>query len=358
MGKIVLSYRREDSRTMTSWLHEKLVERYGKDNVFRDINSIQPTENFRKRIGRALKDCDFVVAVIGPGWRGQTADGQSRIVNNNDWVRVEVETALQLDIPLLPVLVEDAEMPDPEDLPPSLREITEINALPIASGGSRFYEDLDRLFATIDRVLGSEPPAAPQEKALGPAAGAPAASDTVTPTPAPLVDQPAPPPPIQQSAAAPQPSPAPPRTAVQRTSGPRQSMAPASGVGRQALALVQGRSLLTFIVVPGVIMVLLWSYGFKLLQVTVGPPAFVISALLMIGVGVAMRKSGRMRWLEAIIVGAIVGAAIVLALLFVGDLREDELGIAIPVLVGGGLAATVIGFLLGGARRSSPSATR
>lgn len=350
MGKIVLSYRREDSRTMTSWLHEKLVERYGKDNVFRDIDSIQPTENFRKRIGRALKDCDFVVAVIGPGWCGPTADGQSRINNNNDWVRVEIETALQLDIPLLPVLVEDAEMPNPEELPPSLHEITEINALPIASGGSRFYEDLDRLFTTIDRVLGSGPPAASREDVPGPETGATVASDTVTP-PLPAADQPPPPSSIEKGAAAPEPPSAQP---AQRARAPEKPVARAPGVGRQALALVQGRSLLTFIVVPGIVMVLLWTSGLSL----GGPGAFLISALFMIGVGVAMRKSDRMRWFEAVIVGAIVGAAVVVALLFFDDLRQDELGIAIPVLVGGGAVATVAGFLLGGAWRSTPPATQ
>lgn len=184
MGKIVLSYRRDDAKTITNWLHEKLVDRYGRDAIFRDIDSIQPTENFKKRIGRALRECEFVVAVIGPSWLGPSREGPARIHATNDWVRIEIETALQLDLPLLPILVEDARMPEAESLPASLREITEINALPLASGGARFHEDLDRLFAAIDKVIAFVPERAELSKTTPQPSSRPAAHNqqTVTPT--------------------------------------------------------------------------------------------------------------------------------------------------------------------------------
>ena len=349
MAKIVLSYRRDDSGTVTNWLTEKLVERYGREAIFRDIDSIQPTENFRKRIGRALRDCDFVVAIVGPGWVGRCGDdGKARIHADNDWVRVEVETALQLDIPLLPVLVEGAEMPQPDALPASLREMTEINALPISSASSRFYDDLERLFAAIEKVTGAVPAAAtgPASDAPQPAADAP--QPVAAPPPAPPAAAPPPrPAPAPAAAAAAAPSPAP------QSPGPAEAPARKRPVAKpdaeRPYALTEVRTLLQFLVAPSLVMSVFWFYAFLTEGFgDNGLVVFFISVAFMMGLGLLMRNRGRMRAVDAIIVGGVVGVAALVAAFLTGDIRSDqEITLASGILIGGGIATTYAGFLLG-----------
>jgi hypothetical protein len=342
MSKIVLSYRRDDAKTITNWLYEKLIERYGIDTVFRDIDSIQPTENFKKRIGRALKDCDFVVAVVGPNWQGAQSGGQARINAPNDWVRVEVETALQLDIPLLPVLVEDAEMPDPEQLPASLREMTEINALPIASGGARFYDDLNRLFATIEGVAGISP------RAVG-------AADRSAPAPAPV---PAPTPPAPAAPAQTQP---PSQSHAQAASEAVAGISPGSPLDaaahppasetRRGWKPFEARTLLILLLAPAVAMVLFWLWAFETIfngPSDTAPPilVFAASGLFMAGLGFAMKRKARLAFPVAVLFAAAIGLAVFVAVTTTGYLEARDATIGLLVFVVGGAAAAAAGYAI------------
>ncbi len=351
MAKIVLSYRRDDSLTITSWLYEKLVDRYGKESIFRDIDSIQPTENFRKRIGRALRDCDFVVAIVGPGWRGVGADGHARIQSANDWVRVEIETALQLDIPLLPVLVEGAEMPQPDELPASLREITEINALPVSSDTHRFYDDLGRLFAAIDKVTGGPadddaavaaapiPQPVPQEVLPSDMAAPPAEPRTAAVTaPAAAADPPAAP-------AAPRP-PVPPAAAA---SGAAAASRPAATV--PSGGLINGRTALRYVILPGILMSAYWFTAMTM-DVFRGDAEFllfVIPAVGMMVLGASMRQPGGLSPLDAVIAGAVIGLAASLCVIVSGEINpKTESGLVLAILVGGGVGSALAGYFLVG----------
>jgi hypothetical protein len=146
--KVFVSYRRKDASAITGWMYERLSRRYG-GSVFRDIDSIAVAENFRGAIGKALRDCDIVIAVIGPAWLGIASDGKRRIDNDRDWVRAEIELSLQLGIPIIPVLVERAEMPATQELPDSLKDLAMLNALPLDSGAD-FDGHIKRLVKSID----------------------------------------------------------------------------------------------------------------------------------------------------------------------------------------------------------------
>jgi hypothetical protein len=355
MGKIVLSYRRDDAKTITNWLYEKLVDRYGGESVFRDIDSIQPTENFKKRIGRALKDCDFVIAVIGPAWHGPQPDGQSRINATNDWVRIEIETALQLDIPLLPVLVEDAEMPDPETLPSSLREVTEINALPISSGGAHFYDDLNKLFATIETVAGI----AAATKAAGPAQ--PAATRTPGATkerpteyrPDPVTPTPPRPSPSSQPAA--EDYPVDPGAATAGF-GPKYYVPPprmsrSDGAWRP----LEGRTIVTLFVAPAIVMTILWLWAFATIfrNATGAEPLFVFLAagLFMAGLGLLIKRKAKLGFLWAVLAGVFAGGIVLVTVISGGYLVNDnDITMGFVVFLLGGAAATVAGFALASIR--------
>src|ERR1700737_623762 len=154
MPKIAISYRRTDSDA-TGRIFDRLVQRYGKDSVFRDIDNIPFGIDFRSVIYDALRDTDVLIAIVGPNWRGAEGDGAARINDANDLVRIEVETALQKAIPVIPVLVGGAAMPKSDELPDSLHDFSFRNAAQVDSGRN-FDTDLERLMRSMDRLMESK----------------------------------------------------------------------------------------------------------------------------------------------------------------------------------------------------------
>ena len=130
--------------------------KYGRESVFRDIDSVPFGSDFRKAIDEALKDADIFIAVVGPNWRGVDKAGKARINDESDLVRIEVETALKRKIPVVPVLVGGATMPQPTELPDSLRDFSFRNAAGIDSGRN-FDADVKRLIRSMDYVIQDTP---------------------------------------------------------------------------------------------------------------------------------------------------------------------------------------------------------
>lgn len=149
MAGIFISYRRADSQGFAGRLGDDLEDRYGEQNVFRDVE-IEPGVDFSARIADAMKRCDVLLAVIGPHWAtAADAQGDRRLWDTDDWVRLEIEAGLERGIPVLPVLVGTATMPMANDLPASLTTLLRVQALSMTD---RSWEtDLDRLCAFIER---------------------------------------------------------------------------------------------------------------------------------------------------------------------------------------------------------------
>src|SRR5262245_8714554 len=118
MPKIVVSYRRADSAGIAGRIFDRLTQRYGDESVFMDVDNIPVGIDFRRHIQDVLQACDIFLAVVGTRWTGE---GGARIKEDADPVRVEVETALQRGLPIVPVLVDGARMPEAMDLPDSLK---------------------------------------------------------------------------------------------------------------------------------------------------------------------------------------------------------------------------------------------
>src|SRR4051794_28221518 len=117
-GRIFVSYRRNDSAYPTGWLTDRLAEHYGERQIFTDVDSIDLGDNFVKRITSAVASCDVLLAVIGPKWLTVTDEnGQRRLDDPNDYVRIEIEAALRRQILVVPILVDGAKMPRVSDLP-------------------------------------------------------------------------------------------------------------------------------------------------------------------------------------------------------------------------------------------------
>ena len=120
MTKIFISYRRTDSADITGRIDDRLVKVFGRDNVFKDVDSIPLGRDFRKYLTEAVGGCDVLLVVIGNDWLEDDESGCRRIDNDSDYVRIEVESALDRDIPVVPLLVEDVRMPRADELPSSI----------------------------------------------------------------------------------------------------------------------------------------------------------------------------------------------------------------------------------------------
>ncbi len=152
MSSIFISYRRADSAGYAGRIYDHLSQHFGVDQVFMDVTSLEPGVDFVDEIDKAVSQCDAVVVVIGKQWVTITdSNGHRRLDNPNDFVRLEVETALNRNILTIPVLVDDAPMPYAEELPPSLAKLVRHNALEVSN--ARFTYDVDRLIHTLDELI-------------------------------------------------------------------------------------------------------------------------------------------------------------------------------------------------------------
>ena len=131
---IAISYRRDDSSPVTGRLYDRLQAKFGSQNVFMDIDSIRPGADFREQINETICRADAVVAVIGRRWLGEQPDGSRRIDDPNDFVHLEIASALRCNIPVIPVLVDDTPMPLREKLPSDIQGLVFRQALPLDSG--------------------------------------------------------------------------------------------------------------------------------------------------------------------------------------------------------------------------------
>jgi len=152
--KIFISYRRDDSAGHAGRLFDYLSAHFGADNIFMDIDTIDPGEDFRKAISRAVGTCDVVLVLIGKQWLGMTdAQGQRRLDDPRDWVRMEVAAALaNRRTRVIPVLVREASMPDVQELPEGLKELVWRNAMELSD--KRFQYDVNKLIQVIERIPG------------------------------------------------------------------------------------------------------------------------------------------------------------------------------------------------------------
>jgi TIR domain len=105
-AKLFINYRREDTAPYAGRLYDRLTAHFGEDQVFIDIDQIEPGEDFVEAINRKVGTCDIAIVAIGPNWLGATdASGKRRLDDAEDFVRMEIVAALQRKIRVIPVLV-------------------------------------------------------------------------------------------------------------------------------------------------------------------------------------------------------------------------------------------------------------
>lgn len=153
MAKIFLSYRRSDTQAITGRIYDRFVQHYGAEQVFMDVDTIPPGVDFRQQITDWISTSDVLVVVVGDRWLKKGADETSALDDPGDFVRIELEAALQRNIPVVPLLVDHAGMPQADELPDGLQEFAFRNAISVSSGRD-FNEQMGRLFQDLSRLPG------------------------------------------------------------------------------------------------------------------------------------------------------------------------------------------------------------
>lgn len=154
MSKILISYRREDSADITGRIYDRLVQQFGREAVFKDVDSIPLGVDFRKYLDEQVAQCDVFLAVIGRKWmKTNGRKGKSRLDEPGDFVRIEVESALKRNIPIIPVLVGGASIPSADRLPASIQELPYRNGIAVRTDPD-FHRDMDRLIHSLKLQLG------------------------------------------------------------------------------------------------------------------------------------------------------------------------------------------------------------
>ena len=124
MRGIFISYRREDAEGQAGRLFDDLSAHFGRDAVFMDVAGIKKGLDFRRIIDEHVTSCGVLLVIIGKRWLSVTdSKGKRRLDDANDFVRLETAAALSRDIPVVPVLVQDAVMPTEQELPDVLKEL-------------------------------------------------------------------------------------------------------------------------------------------------------------------------------------------------------------------------------------------
>jgi len=147
---VFISYRRDDTADAAGRIYDRLASAFGRESVFKDVDTLQPGESFGSRIATVLNQCRVVLVLIGPGWvEARSADGSRRLDDDLDWVRLEIDAALRApSVQVVPVLVNGAAMPARASMPSALHELANLNAAHVRRDPD-FHKDMDRLIGAL-----------------------------------------------------------------------------------------------------------------------------------------------------------------------------------------------------------------
>jgi TIR domain len=149
MGKkVFISYRRDDSAGHAGRVRDRLEREFGRDLLFMDVDSIGLGTDFTQVVRDEVAKCDVLLAVIGPNWiAAKNKEGSHRLDDPEDFVRIEIAAALQRNIPVVPILLDEARIPKVQELPRDLKGLTKRHALYVRH--TSFQSDMDKLIQQL-----------------------------------------------------------------------------------------------------------------------------------------------------------------------------------------------------------------
>ncbi len=165
---VFLSYRRQDAADVSGRIYDRLTQKYSRDSVFNDVDSIPLGADFEEYIDEVVSQATICLLVVGPNWLGvsEKKDSPRRIDDPQDFVRLEVAAALKRRIPVIPLLVGGSAIPSlvggsilaspipsRDGLPEDVSGLTSRQGIPIRPDPD-FDNDIGRLLAGLDRLSG------------------------------------------------------------------------------------------------------------------------------------------------------------------------------------------------------------
>jgi TIR domain-containing protein len=143
--RVFISYRREDTAPAAGRVYDRLCRLLSKPNVFFDVSTISGGEIYDRKIMSEIERSEAVLVFIGKSWLA--SGGRARLQEPDDYVRAEVRAALGRPILVLPVLVDGAPMPPPDQLPDDIRSLSTRNALLLRH--ESFDDDTENIVAAV-----------------------------------------------------------------------------------------------------------------------------------------------------------------------------------------------------------------
>jgi hypothetical protein len=151
-GKIFINYRRGDDPGFAQALYGRLEQAFRPDRLFMDVDNIEPGLDFVRVLNEQVAQCDVLICVIGKNWiDARDEHGARRLDNPNDFVRIEIESALAEDKRVIPALVGQASMPSADQLPDTMKSLARRNAVRLTH--ERFRADTQALISALQRAL-------------------------------------------------------------------------------------------------------------------------------------------------------------------------------------------------------------
>lgn len=151
-GQIFLSYRRDDSAGDTRSLFNCLERHFSSDQLVMDVDTIPLAEDYEQFLSEAVGKCDALIAVIGTDWlSAKNEQGQRRLDEPDDLVRIEIAAALARGIQVFPVMVQGAPILKIDELPEDLKPLAKRQAAVLTH--ARFNSDAEPLILALDKTL-------------------------------------------------------------------------------------------------------------------------------------------------------------------------------------------------------------
>ena len=156
-GNIFINYRRDELGHVAGRLHDALAPKFGRNKLFMDVDNIPVGRDFEEYLKSQVAACDAMLAVIGPNWLAAKDDtGKRRLDNPDDFIVIEIGTALTRNIPVVPVLVDGARMPKASELPDSLKLLARRQAIQVRH--TNFRSDAEALVKRLRETVGDDLP--------------------------------------------------------------------------------------------------------------------------------------------------------------------------------------------------------
>jgi hypothetical protein len=148
-GNVFISYRRDDTAPQAGRLYDILSAHFGDDRIFMDVDSIELGVDFRASVTEALSSCEVLLALVGKAWTDTLTERKEGGLD--DLIRVEIKTALERGIRVIPILVNNARLPQEQELPRDLSALAHRQAFELAD--STFRSDCRNLLTQIETVV-------------------------------------------------------------------------------------------------------------------------------------------------------------------------------------------------------------